>query len=82
MKKITGKNGKPTIINIGKNDSNTSAIKDYIKCWLSKLVIRQNKYLNNIVEQDHRFIKWRISNGLGFKEFKSLILLSLSGIKT
>jgi len=27
--------------------------------------------LNNIVEQDHRFIKWRIKQGLGFKEFES-----------
>ena len=28
---------------------------------------RQCKYLNNIVEQDHRFIKWRTKNMLGFK---------------
>jgi putative transposase len=27
--------------------------------------IRQCKYVNNIVEQDHRFIKWRIQQGLG-----------------
>jgi len=27
--------------------------------------------LNNIVEQDHRMIKWRIIQGLGFKEFES-----------
>jgi len=27
--------------------------------------------LNNIVEQDHRMIKWRIMLGLGFKEFES-----------
>jgi len=33
--------------------------------------IRQCKYLNNIVEQDHRFIKWRIQQGLGFKDFES-----------
>ena len=33
----------------------------------SKIKIRQCKYLNNIVEQDHRFIKWRIQNSLGFK---------------
>jgi len=33
--------------------------------------IRQCTYLNNIVEQDHRFIKWRIQQGLGFKEFES-----------
>jgi putative transposase len=33
--------------------------------------IRQCKYLNNIVEQDHRFINWRIQQSLGFKEFES-----------
>lgn len=31
--------------------------------------IRQTKYLNNIVEQDHRFIKKRVRAMLGFKSF-------------
>ena len=30
----------------------------------------QCKYLNNSVERDHCFIKWRIRNGLGFKSFE------------
>ena len=34
-------------------------------------IIRQYIYLNNIVEQDHRFIKWRIQQGLEFKDFES-----------
>jgi transposase-like protein len=33
-------------------------------CWL-----RQHKYLNNIVEQDHRFVKRRVNPGLGFGSF-------------
>ncbi len=33
--------------------------------------IRQIKYLNNIVEQDHRFIKKRTRPTLGFKNFHS-----------
>jgi len=36
-----------------------------------RLSIDKCKYLNNIIEQDHRFIKWRIQQGLGFKEFES-----------
>ena len=32
--------------------------------------IRQVKYLNNIVEQDHRFIKKRVRSMLGFKSFR------------
>ncbi len=32
---------------------------------------RQVKYLNNIVEQDHRFIKRRVKSGLGFGSFNT-----------
>jgi len=51
--------------------SNTAAIKVYNKGALSKIKIRQCKYLNNIIEHDHLFIKWRIQNGLVFKSFES-----------
>ncbi|PAM95581.1 hypothetical protein B4N84_07755 [Flavobacterium sp. IR1] len=27
--------------------------------------------MNNILEQDHRFIKWHIQNGLVFQSFES-----------
>jgi len=33
--------------------------------------LRQSKYLNNLVEQDHRFIKRRVNPGLGFFSFKT-----------
>ena len=33
--------------------------------------IRQKKYLNNIVEQDHRFLKRRTRPGLGFGSFNT-----------
>jgi IS6 family transposase len=32
-------------------------------------LLRQCKYLNNMVEQDHRFVKRRVSPGLGFGVF-------------
>lgn len=64
-------NGKPELINIDKSGANTSAINVYNRRNFSKIKIRQCKYLNNIVEQDHRMIKWRIVQGLGFKEFES-----------
>ena len=32
---------------------------------------RQVKYLNNLVEQDHRFIKRRVKPGLGFGSFNT-----------
>jgi transposase, IS6 family len=31
--------------------------------------LRQHKYLNNIVEQDHRFVKRHVNPGLGFGSF-------------
>jgi len=34
-------------------------------------ILRQCKYLNNIVEQDHRFLKRRINPGLGFGSFRT-----------
>lgn len=36
-----------------------------------QIVKRTVKYLNNIVEQDHRFIKRRTNPMLGFKSFNS-----------
>ncbi len=78
--KAIGNNGKPGIINIDKSGSNIGAIRVYNQRSFSKIVIRQCKYLNNVVEQDHRFIKWRILNGLGFKNFESA-RRTLSGIE-
>jgi putative transposase len=73
-------NCRPRVINIDKSGSNTSAIKVYNKRSFSKIKIRQCKYLSNILEQDHRFIKWRLQNGLGFKSFESA-RRTLSGIE-
>lgn len=33
--------------------------------------LRSSKYLNNVIEQDHRNIKLRLASMLGFKQFKS-----------
>ncbi|CDG16363.1 protein of unknown function [Xenorhabdus doucetiae] len=34
------------------------------------IVIRKNKYLNNLIEQEHRFVKRRTRPMLGFKNFR------------
>ncbi|MBP1963054.1 transposase-like protein [Paenibacillus aceris] len=52
-------NQSPRVITVDKNPSYPAAI-DQLKDEkdLSKeTIIRQTKYLNNIIEQDHRFIK-------------------------
>ncbi|WP_131799038.1 DDE-type integrase/transposase/recombinase, partial [Bacillus mycoides] len=42
--------------------------------------IRTVRYLNNIVEQDHRFIKKRVRPMLGLKPFKTATSI-LSGVE-
>src|SRR3954451_12976198 len=69
--KAINNNGKPLIINIDKSGANKAAIKTYNKRTLSNIKIRQCKYLNNRVEADHRFVKWRTQNMPGIKSFKS-----------
>ena len=34
-----------------------------------KLLVRTNRYLNNVIEQDHRRVKQRVRPMLGFKRF-------------
>src|SRR3954471_4908351 len=64
-------NGCPKVINIDKSGANKEAIRTYNKRCFTKIKIRQNKYLNNRVEADHRFIKWRTALILGSKNFES-----------
>ena len=69
--KAINNNGKPDIINIDNNGANKAAIKTYNKRTCSKIKIRQCKYLNTMIEGDHRFVKWRIQNMLHFKSSES-----------
>ena len=80
--KVIENNGRPRIINIDKSGSNTEGIRTWNKRSISvnKIRIRRVKYLNNIVEQDHRNINRRIVNCTGFKEFESA-QRTLSGIE-
>jgi putative transposase len=73
LRKAIGNNGKPRVVNIYKSGANKSGIRMINRDLLTvrKIRIRQCKYLNNIVEQDHRNIKRRISIDTGFKEFES-----------
>ena len=73
LNKAIGNNSKPRVINIDKSGANKSGIHSINRELLTvkKIKIRQCKYLNNIVEQDHRNIKRRISIDTGFKEFES-----------
>ena len=73
-------NGLPEKITIDKSGANKAAIAEYNAEHKTSIEIRQVKYLNNIVEQDHRGIKRIIRPMLGFKEFFSASV-TLRGIE-
>ena len=69
LTKAIDRNGKPGLINIDKSGANTAAIKQYNKDNNKRIKTRQCKYLNNIIEQDHRRIKRITRPMMGFKNF-------------
>ncbi|MGA8172901.1 MAG: IS6 family transposase [Methylocystis sp.] len=71
LRKATGQHGVPKKITIDKSGANTAAIESYDQEHEADIEIRQNKYLNNIVEQDHRAVKRVVRPMLGFKSFRS-----------
>jgi transposase-like protein len=64
-------NQQPRVINVDKNAAYPPAIKQLKKQKVlnQDSELRQVKYLNNLIEQDHRFIKRLVKPGLGFKSF-------------
>ncbi|MGV2831483.1 DDE-type integrase/transposase/recombinase [Myxosarcina sp. GI1(2024)] len=62
---------KPRLINVDNNPAYPAAIDDLkAERHLPKTSkLRQVRYLNNTVEQDHRFLKRLVKPGLGFGSF-------------
>jgi transposase-like protein len=71
LKKAIGRNGVPERITIDGSAANEAAIKSYNAEHGTAIVIRQVKYLNNVVEQDHRGVKRVTRPMLGFKSFEA-----------
>ena len=63
--------GLPERITIDQSDANTAAITHYNQTPKTAIVIRPSKFLNNLVEQDHRAVKRLTRPMLGFKSFWS-----------
>jgi len=63
----------PRVITVDKNPAYPVVIQELQeeKSMPSGTQIRQQKYLNNIIEQDHRFIKKRVRSMLGLKSFRT-----------
>jgi transposase-like protein len=80
LRKAIRRHGVPEKITIDKSGANTAAIVSYNANHDAAVEIRQVKYLNNIVEQDHRAIKRMVRAMLGFKAFWSAAI-TVAGIE-
>jgi transposase-like protein len=79
-KAIRRHGGVPEKITIDGSAANEAALKSYNAEHGTAIVIRKTKYLNNIVEQDHRAVKRVTRPMLGFKAFDAA-LSTLTGIE-
>ena len=63
----------PGVINVDKNAASPKAIADLKAMGVlpESVELRQVKYLNNLIEQDHRFIKRLVKPGMGFFSVES-----------
>jgi transposase, IS6 family len=64
---------EPRVINVDQNPAYPPAVEQLKadKALSQPTKLRQVKYLNNIVEQDHRFIKRLMKPGMGFHSFNT-----------
>lgn len=69
LRKAIRHHGLPETITIDQSGSNTAAIEQYNRIRHTGIAIRQCKYLNNLVEQDHRAVNRPTRPMLGFKSF-------------
>ena len=78
-KAIAG-NGVPETVTIDKSGANLAGLNAINADREMPIKIRQSKYLNNVVEQDHRAIKRIVRPMLGFKSFRCARVI-LGGIE-
>ncbi|MGZ3235953.1 MAG: IS6 family transposase [Burkholderiaceae bacterium] len=81
LERAIGLHDVPEKITIDKSGANTAAIESVQADSGCDIQLRQIKYLNNIVEQDHRAIKRLVRPMLGFKPFHCTRII-LDGIET
>jgi putative transposase len=80
LTKAIRRHGMPEKMTIDGSEANEAAIKRYNEEHGTHIIIRQVKYLNNIVEQDHRGVKRVTHPMLGFKSFDAA-QCTLAGIE-
>ena len=82
FKKAMRHNGTPRVITLDGYAASHRAIRELkaLGCMSRRVRVRSCKYLNNVVEQDHRRLKQRIGPMLGFKRFDTATI-TVSGIE-
>ena len=80
FEKAMRQNGEPEKVTMDKSGANKAAMNEINQDRDVPIEVRQVKYLNNIVEQDHRFIKRVTRPMLGFKSFRAASAV-LAGIE-
>ncbi|MFB9127119.1 IS6 family transposase [Paraburkholderia dipogonis] len=80
FEKAIAQNGEPETVTVDKSGANLAALETLNTERETPIRIRQNKYLNNIVEQDHRAVKRIVKPMMGFKSFRCARII-LSGIE-
>jgi putative transposase len=78
FEKSIAQNGVPETVTIDKSGANLAALEAINDDRETPIKIRQSKYLNNHVEQDHLAIKRRTRPMLGFKTFRCARILLAS----
>ena len=63
--------GVPEKVTMDKSGANKAAMDEINGRGETPIIVRQVKYLNNIVEQDHRFVKRITKPMLNFKSFRA-----------
>jgi len=71
FEKAMNANGLPEKVTMDKSGANKAAMDEINASLPSPALVRQIKYLNNIVEQDHRAVKRVTKPMLGFKSFNA-----------
>ena len=82
LTRAIGNNGFPDRVVIDKSGANLAGLQNMnclliLNGWFWLIEVQQVKYLNNIIEQDHRFIKKLTRQIKGFKSASA----TLEGIK-
>lgn len=71
--KAMKQNGCPSVITVDKNPAYPAAVDELRSEGKlpGKVVLRQEKYLNNIVEQDHRRVKRKARHAMGYCSYET-----------